>query len=189
MLHAGSITVSFDIVPTAGPFDVAAVGEAGGTVITINPAAGTYAASVTTPAAAPKFGDFSGSIALLWDYASCDWRTAACQPFPNNIFPASRMSPFWARAVQMLPAPNAAATPGPNSLLQASGTLSGSSFAVDDRTNSTLSKFGGFVQVPYGPFASQVSTFRLYVDGKLIASKDLTYAVWFRGQASASIGY
>jgi hypothetical protein len=59
--------------------------------------------------------------------------------------------------------------------LQASGSLSGSRFAVDAQNNSSLSIFGGIIQVPYGPFDAGVSTFSLYVDGRLIASKGLPY--------------
>ncbi len=183
MLHAGSFTVSFDIVPSASPFAVAAVGEAGGAIISIDPAAGTYSASVTTPALAAKQGDFSNSIAQLWDYIPCDWKSAVCLPFPDSRVPFTRISPYWARALQMLPAPNTTGPASPNAFLQASGSVSGSRFAVDDQNNSALSKFGGIVQVPYGPFATRVSTFKLYVDGRLIASKDLPYLVFQRAPA------
>jgi hypothetical protein len=87
MLHAGTFTVSFDIVPGAGPFAVAAVGEAGGVIISIDPAAGTYTASVATLTQAARFGDFSASTVPLWDFASCDWKSAVCLQFPNNIIP------------------------------------------------------------------------------------------------------
>ena len=53
---------------------------------------------------------------------------------------------------------------------------------MDDQNNSTLSNFGAFVQVPYGPFATGTSTFKLYVDGKLVASKDLPYLIYNRAQ-------
>ena len=80
----------------------------------------------------------------------------------------------------MLPTPNTPASP--NSSFQVSGILSGSRFVVDNETNSDLSLFGGFVQLPYGPFARQVSTFRLYVDGRLVALNDLRYVVFHRAQ-------
>ena len=175
MLHAGVFTVSFDIVPGAGPFSVAAVGEAGGSIISIDPAAGTYTASVTTLTPAERAGDYSSTIMPLWDYSSCDWKSAMCQPFPANIVPVSRIDPYWARATGMLPAPNTTAAASSNVFLQASGSLSGSRFAVDAQNNSSLSLFGGIIQVPYGPFDAGVSTFSLYVDGRLIASKGLPY--------------
>jgi uncharacterized protein (TIGR03437 family) len=182
MLHAGSFTVAFDILPSAKPFDVAAVGEGGGSIISINPAAGTYTASVHTTTPAAVLGDFSGLSAPVWDYLSCEFTSAACRPFPQNRIPLSRMSKFWVSAVRTLPTPNTPVAPSPNSSFQVSGKLSGSRFAVDNQTNSELSRFGGFVQVPYSSFPVPVSTFRLYVDGRLVASKDLPYLVFHRAQ-------
>ena len=182
MLHAGSFSVSFDILPpspSVGAFAVAAVGEAGGSVISIDPAAGTYTASVTTITTAAAHGDYSGTNLQVVDYVSCN-NNAVCQPFPGMVIPASRMDPFWARATQQLPAPNTPATASPNALLQTSGNLNGPRLVVDNQTNSALAKFGGIVQVPFGPFEKRVSTFKLYVDGKLVASKDFPYEVVHR---------
>jgi uncharacterized protein (TIGR03437 family) len=175
MLHAGVFTVSFDILPGASPFSVAAVGETGGSIISIDPAAGTYTASVTTLTPAATFGDFSNSTLPLWDYASCNWKSGVCLQFPNNQIPASRIDPYWLRATQMLPASNTTAAASPNASLQVSGSIGGSHFAIDDQTNGALSTVGGIVQLPYGPFELGVSTFSLYVDGKLIASTGLPY--------------
>ena len=186
MLHAGVFTVSFDIVPGAAPFAIAAVGEAGGAIISIDPAAGTYTASVATPTPAAAVGDFSSSIAPLWDYASCDWKSAVCFPFPNSQIPASRMDPYWLRAVHMLPSPDAGSTAGANGLLQISGSITGPRFVVDSQNNSVISAFGGIVQVPYGPFAVGISTFSLYVDGRLIATKGLPY--WPSQRAPINFG-
>ena len=188
MLHAGIFTVSFDIVPGAGPFSVAAVGEAGGSIISIDPAAGTYTASTTTPTPAARFGDFSSAMVTLWDYARCDFKSAVCGQFPSNIAPASRIDPYWANAVRMLPAPNITVPASSNALLQVSGSLSGSRFAVDGQNNSPLSTFGGIVQVPYGPFDAAVSTFSLYVDGKLIASKALPSVLYQRAPVNFGPG-
>jgi uncharacterized protein (TIGR03437 family) len=189
MMHAGTFTVSFDIVPGAGPFSVAAVGEAGGSIISIDPAAGTYTASVTTLTPAARTGDYSNSIMPLWDYDSCDWKSAMCRPFPSYIVPVSRIDPYWARATQPLPAPNTTAVASPNALLQVSGSINGSHVAIDSQNNSTLSAFGGIVQVPYGPFDVGVSTFSLYVDGHLIASKGLPYLLFQRAPANFGPGF
>jgi uncharacterized protein (TIGR03437 family) len=180
MLHAGTFNTSFDIAPSAGPFDVAAVGESGGVVISIDPKAGTYTASVSTLTIPPRFGDFHDSIAPLWDYASCIAPSAVCLPFPGpGILPPSRLSPFWLKAMQALPMPSAPDTP-PNASFQSSGSLSGSHFAVDAQNNSALANFGGVVQVPYGPFDLLASTFTLYVDGVAIAAKSLPYVPAYR---------
>ena len=184
ILHAGTFAVSFDIVPGAGHFTVAAVGEAGGSIVTIDPASGTYTATVTLPTQAARVGNFSLSIVPLWDYASCNWISAVCLAFPGSQVPPNRTTPWQLRAMQMLPAPNTAAPGSPNGFLQASGNLNGSRFTIDGQNNGTLASFGGFVQVPYGPFESGVSRFSLYVDGRLIASKQLPYVLYQRAPAA-----
>jgi uncharacterized protein (TIGR03437 family) len=170
MLHAGVFSTSFDIAPSAAPFDVAAVGEAGGVLISIQPSAGTYTASITTLTDAARAGDFHDVVVPLWDFASCSSTTAVCFPFPGpSVLPASRIPPFWVRATQGLPEPNAP-TNTPNALQQTAGALNGSHFVVDAQNNSALSKFGGIVQVPFGPFDLLGSTFTLYVDRSVIAA-------------------
>lgn len=188
ILHAGTFTVSFDIVPGAGPFAVAAVGEAGGSIINIDPVAGIYTATVATMTAAAAHGDFSGMVTPLWDYLSCDWKSAVCRQFPANLLPLSRITPFMARALQQLPAPNSITQGNPNAFLQASGNLSGSRFTVDNQNDSILSTFGGLVQVPYGPFEFGISTFSLYVDGRLIVSENLPYLLPQRAPANFGPG-
>ena len=111
-----------------------------------------------------------------------------CQQFPNSQIPPSKIDPSRVRATQILPAPNTTAVAGPNAFLQVSGTLSGSRFTVDAQSNSSLSTFGGIVQVPYGPFEVGVSTFSLYVDGQLVASKDLPYLLSQRAPANFGPG-
>jgi uncharacterized protein (TIGR03437 family) len=178
MLHAGTFSTAFDIAPSAAPFDVAAVGEAGSIVISINPTAKTYSASITTLTDPARAGDFSSSVVPLWDYASCI-NSAVCFPFPASIIPPSRFSPFWPRAMQALPEPNAAGT-APNALMQTSGSFTGSHFVINAQNNSALSAFGGVVQIPYGPFNLLGSTFTLYVDGVAIAAKSLPYVPAYR---------
>lgn len=87
----------------------------------------------------------------------------------------------------MLAMPNVITSAGPNASLQASGCLSdlqgavgGSRFVIDGENNRLLSMFGGMVQVPFGPFATRVSKFKLYVDGAPVASKEVTYGVPYR---------
>ena len=184
ILHAGTFAVSFDIVAGAGPFTVAAVGEAGGSIVTIDPASGTYTATVTLPTQAARVGNFSLSIVPLWDYLSCNWISAVCLPFPASQVPQSRSTPWLLRALQMLPAPDTAPPGSPNGFLQASGNLNGSRFSIDGQNNGTLASFGGFVQVPYGPFERGVSRFSLYVDRRLIASKELPYVLYQRAPAA-----
>jgi hypothetical protein len=88
----------------------------------------------------------------------------------------------------MLPAPNTTSVASANSILQVSGSLGGARFAVDAQNNSALSAFGGIVQVPYGPFDVGVSTFSLYVDGRLVVSRGLPYLLVQRAPKSFGPG-
>ncbi len=196
MLHAGTFSTSFDISPSAGPFDIAAVGEGGGAIISIDPTAscvndsgatsrGNYTASIGTVTADGARGDFSGSIVPLWDYLSCD--PVVCLGFPLSAIPAPRLDPFWVTAVHALPAPNAITEAGVNALQQISGCLAdlfpaagGSHFLIDAQDNRGFSVFGGFQQLALGFSNTRVSTFTLYVDGVKIASKALPYRVPYR---------
>jgi uncharacterized protein (TIGR03437 family) len=194
MLHAGTFTTAFDINPSAGPFDVAAVGSAGSAVISIDPtlsctnstgqvSRGQYNASIHTVTPEVAHGVFS--IVPLWDYLTCNG--AQCVPVPGSILPLSKLDPFWTKATGMLPAPGAVTSPGPNASVQVSGCLGdlqgaagGSRFVIDGENNRLFSIFGGIVQVPFGPFPTRVSKFKLYVDGAQVASTDVTYGVPYR---------
>jgi uncharacterized protein (TIGR03437 family) len=180
MLHSASFRVSFDIVPKAAPFDVAAVGTGGVSLISIDPATRTYTASVSTLTPDAARGDFSKSIVPLWDYTNCDALAVCVASRGPSVLPTSRIDPFWLQATRQLPAATAITSTSPNALLQGSGSVSGGRLTIDVNTNATLSRFGGIVQVPVGPFDKMVSTFKLYVDGRLAASKDVPYRVVFR---------
>jgi uncharacterized protein (TIGR03437 family) len=203
MLHAGAFTVSFDVNASAGPFDVAAVGEAGSALISIDPASpcdndsgsvsrGAYTASISTVTAAVARGDFSGSVVPLWDYLTCDPRSWECLASPLSTITQARLGQFWIRAAEMLPAPNLVVSPrgptlGGNGLLQIGGCLvdllaasGGSQVVIDGQKNRLLSTFGGIVQLPLGAFMTRVSTFKLYVDGVQVASKDVNYVAPYR---------
>ena len=180
MLHAGSFSVGLDLLPGATPFDIAAVSAAGSSLISIDPAAGTFTATITTITQQAANGDFSHAITPLWDYDSCVAPTAVCLPFPGSLIPPSRLDPWQLQATRQLPVPDTATVTSPNGTLQVSGKLSGSRFLIDSQTNAALSKFGGFVQAPYGPFEKAVSTFKVYVDGRLVISRDYPYTVVHR---------
>lgn len=176
MLHAGIFSVSFDILPAASPFEVAAVGAGGGSIISINPATRTYTASIATLSAALPSRDFSLFVPPVVAYFSCNPSSAVC---PVMGVPPPVTDPLF-QVARVLPIPVETTPTSPNAMLQLSGALTGSRFTVDAQTNTALSRFGSFVQVPYGPFDLRTSTFKLYVDGQLIAEKDLPYRVFHR---------
>jgi hypothetical protein len=197
MLHAGSFSTSFDIAPSAGPFDIAAVGESGGAIITIDPTAacvngngdtsqGTYQASISTVTPDGARGDFSGSVYPLWDYLTCD-PTSACLSFPLSNIPPARLGGPWVAATQMLPPASVLTSAGGSALALGSGCLDDlmasanrSHLTIDGENNQGLSVFGGFLQLALGPSGGRVSTFTLYVDGVKIASKSVSYMAPYR---------
>lgn len=107
-------------------------------------------------------------------------RLVVCFPFPGSIIPPSRLDPFWLQAIRQLPAPTATTPTSPNAIAQFSGKLNGSRLIIDGQNNTALSKFGGIAQVPYGPFNKGAARFTLYVDGRVVSSKDFFYDVAHR---------
>ena len=177
MLNAGAATVSFDIRPNAQPFTVTAVGPGATAFLQIDPAGGTWQGYVTSPSAIARAGDFSLYSIVVYDLLSG-------RPFPGNIIPISRFDPIEAQAANMLPIPNVffPTPPSPNATfvyasqpLKQSGHFSiGSGQASDDLRNLY---FGGFVNIGQPPPSTQIAEFFLFVDGVLVATKDVSYPV------------
>jgi len=176
MLNAGAATVSFDIRPNARPFTVTAVGAGGIASLQIDPASGTWQGYVTSPTPAARAGDFSFSGIVVHDLLSG-------APFPANIIPLSRFDPIAVQAASLLPLPNVSpGTPSPNGtfvyanrpLIQSGHFSIGSGQAIDDLTNLY---FGGFVNIGQPPPSTQTAKFLLFVDGTLVATKDVSYPV------------
>jgi len=166
LLTAGTFTTAFDIIQGANPFVVQATSPAGNATININPAQNTWQATYTVPTAATRNWDFSKAGFTVTNFLSG-------LPFPNNIIPLSLVDPLAASALSALPLPNGAATAGANGTWTASGTIpAGGHFTIGTGTNPP-SGFGGFINLTNR--GAQSVTFNLYVDGKLIASKQVSF--------------
>ena len=185
-LEAVAFSVSFQILPSAQPFTVAAVGEAGYSLITIDPVQGTYRILATEPTQATRLGDFSQpQFPAFYNWNSCRPDTALCDPLPANIIPASLLDPAQVQAQNWLPLPNTPVAQSFTALFQTMGTaVAGSTFTIDtsDTTSSTfgLGIFGGWLRLPWGPFATHDSRLELFVDGQSIASTTVTYSLVHR---------
>ena len=168
---AARIAARFDILPVARPFTLAATGEAGSLILRFDPSAGTYEGYVTVPTPATRAWDFSAAGLVPVDFL------AAGMPVPGAIVPISRVPPSMVRSMSFLPMPNTAGSSAGISTVRFSGTArAGSTFTISSDENAELSAFGGWLSLGWPQaFPTRTSTFRLYVDGKLIASKDLTY--------------
>ena len=185
-LQAAAFTVSFDVLPGARPFTVAAVGEAGSAIIQVDPASGSWQSSATVPSLATRFWSFSvGSPDLvLLDFYTCT-AGARCDPFLNNSIPISQVGLVEIMAQKLLPAPQDL---GPPKSLVGFWHSSGSA-SPGSRVNISVPdelRFGGWLHFPWGPFPTHTSTFKLYVDGNLIASQDAVYKLRYRTNAPAT---
>jgi uncharacterized protein (TIGR03437 family) len=181
LLCAGGFQTSFDILPDARPFTVLATSEGGSAFMQFDPAKSTYAATLTVPTGKARSGDFSNSeFDPVMDLASCS--SGGCMPMSMGMMmPGNRMPPGWRMALQLLPVPNDLGETSAMGMLKSSGTFTpGSKFSIDSVNHYELSTFGGFMALPYGNDAKRTTTFKLFVDGKLIASKTVTYDVMHR---------
>ena len=173
-------SVSLDIAPGAKPFSILATGEAGYARIEIDPPSGRWQASLTVLGPDVRNGQYT-NVGIIYDYYSCSTgqQGLLCFPFPASMVPRSRMFGSEVLAANQLPLPNATASAGVG-IFTASGTLpSTGRFVIDASkdTNSALATFGGLVSIPLGYLETRTAPLRLYVDGKLVASKDISYRV------------
>jgi uncharacterized protein (TIGR03437 family) len=162
---AATFTTAFDIIQGANPFVVQATSPAGNATININPAQNTWQATYVVPSSAARSWSFSQAGFTVTDFISG-------LPFPGNIIPFSRVDPLAASALSGLPLPNGAIN-GANGTWTASGTIpAGGHFTIGTGTNPPPG-FGGFINLTTR--GTQSVTYNLYVDGKLIASKQVPF--------------
>ena len=179
MPQAMQFSISMDILPNAGPFTILAAGESGSALIAIDPVQGTWQAANTMPTTAIRSGDFSALLPTeILDYLTCHVAgDLTCLPLPGNMMPASRMDPSMPHAFSFLPEPNSPSGGGMGVFILPGTLPAGGHFVIDGQNNSGVSYFGGIASIPLGYLDTRNAPLRLYVDGKLIASKDISYNV------------
>lgn len=175
MLYAGTFNTDFDIVPAAKPFQIVAqirdrTNVVSRAVVDIQPASHTWQATLPVPTTPARQYDFSEASLSVTDFLSG-------QPFPGSRVPPSRLDPMAVAAIGALPLPNTEpAQHSLNATFVASGTLpAGDHFSIGPSSLTQLANFGGFQIISWQPGASLTATFELFVDGKLVASKDVNY--------------
>ncbi len=167
LLTAATFTTAFDILPGASPFVVQAMSAAGNATIRINPAQNTWQATYVVPTAAADAGDFFGDGFTVTNYLNG-------LPFPNNIIPESLIDPPpLCRHPAFSRCPNAGGTTGPNGSWTASGTLPVSGHFTIGAGTSPSPNFGGFINLTTR--GAQSASFSLYVDGQLVATKQIPF--------------
>jgi hypothetical protein len=179
-LLVARFTARMDIGAAAGPFAIAAVTEGlASSVITIDPANGSFEGLVPVPTVAARNGDFSSSRDVRFDLLTCHPPGAdgmPAYPFPGNIIPMSRISPQEVQALKMLPLPNTEVAGSATGLLRVQGQVRrGATFVIDGSNNSALSVFAAYIPVRTMCARDQVTTLRLIIDGRQVASTDVNY--------------
>lgn len=170
-------SVSLEVAPGARPFTILATGEAGYARIEVDPPNGRWQATLSVFDPAIVQGDYA-STGRIYDYMMCDFRNnPPCSPFPLSIVPRSRLFPSEVRAFLALPLPTSPPSGGMGTFTASGNIPTSGRFVIDQATNSSLATFGGLVQIPLGYLDSRVAPLRLYVDGRLIAAKDVPYKV------------
>jgi uncharacterized protein (TIGR03437 family) len=185
LLLAAKFTARMDILPSAGPFVIAAVSDAATSIITVDPAKGTFEGTVTVPAIPTRFGDFSDSGITPIDFLTCQQAPAGvtCLPFPGRILPLSRIPPSELIAVNMVPLPDTPIAHSSTGVFKVRGTIRpGSTFLIDEQNNSSLSVFAGYVVIPVPaaltPLGSTgTAALKLFIDGNLVASTEVVYGI------------
>jgi hypothetical protein len=148
-------------------------------VITIDPANGSYNGLIPVPTLAARHFDFSSSADIMYDLYSCHSTSdggMSAFPFPGNILPINRVSPQEVQILNTLPLPTTAVAGSATGLLGVQGTVRrGATFAIDQANNSALSVFAAYVPVRTLCASDQVTTVRLIIDGRQVASTDVKY--------------
>ena len=172
-----------DIPPNANPFTILAVGEAGSANIQVDPSKGTWQATNTVLAAPVHFGDYSSVGITIWDFLNCRIATGlVCYPLPGNIVPASRIDPALRMAMNPLAMPDSDVSGGTGVHVMTGTIPTGGHLVFDAQSMPSVTVFAGLTTIPLGYLDTRTAPLRLYVDGKLIASKDLSYKVVTRPQ-------
>ena len=184
MPFAAVFNVSLDIAPNAQPFDLVATAEAATAVIHFDTQQGVYAATLTVPTSAAQNWNFSvygepPYSQAIYSFGTCTPTTGCIDtPFPGNIVPYASVDPVAKWALSYLPTSSTPANWTVNTTVVTTGTFTpGTTFKIDGGNHPELAAFGGFLQIAQAGSRTRTTTFGLYVDGKLIASKTGNYNV------------
>ncbi len=161
----GKLQLAFDIAANAKPFSALLKTDSGREVLRIDfdTAAGTATATMALPTSAERQGNFSNST----NGPALDLLNHGL-PFPGSLIPVGRLSPALLSAQQTVPLPNLP----PNLYKAVVEAKTGTTFRIDDATNSYLSAFAYYWAVTAGqltPGGTLTDRLTLFVDTAPVA--------------------
>lgn len=165
--YGGAFHVQFSVRAGARPFVVAVVGDAGGWFTRVDTANGMWHTLATSASVPTIYGDFSQFGAPLMDFAS------GCVPFGNNQIPSARLDPEVRQFMTWSMPPAEMVFPGNIAGIYDLFGPRPSSAGEFNRSGA----FGDFLQLPCGLEKEHKARFRIYVDGRMVASREFTYPI------------
>jgi uncharacterized protein (TIGR03437 family) len=170
LLIAAQFTAKFTPAAGAQPFTVAAVSEAGSSIITVNPSAGILNGAATTPTPQTRVFGFNNTEIFPIDFL-------VGLPFPGSVIPENRLDPVALTALAAMPSENLPLAGMSTAIFQtvASGAP-GATVEIDGQSNSGFASFAGWLTIPYAPYLKERSTtLELFIDGTLVATLEVPY--------------
>lgn len=185
LLIAAQINIDLEIKPNANPFMIVALTDVpqGGAAIYVNPAKGTWTASLSEPSAMERTYNFGPNT--VFDYTACQAQGPVlnCATFPEDVVPMNRVDPAALSLAESLPDPSySPSTAGETYYSEGSIPVDGH-LVINGSQLSSQSRFAGFdtalgVLLGNGNMTSQTVQFRLFVDGLELDSKTVQTPVY-----------
>jgi uncharacterized protein (TIGR03437 family) len=170
LLIAAQFMATFTIAAGAQPFTVAAVSEAGSSIIMVNPSEGILSGSATTPIPQTRVFGFSNTEIFPIDFL-------VGLPFPGRIIPENRIDPVALTALALMPSENLPLAGMSTAIFQTVASVPPSgTVEIDGQNNSGFASFAGWLAIPYAPYLkSRSTTLELFIDGTSVATFELPY--------------
>jgi uncharacterized protein (TIGR03437 family) len=171
LLIAAQFTAAFTLAAGAQPFTLAAVSEAGSSIITVNPSQGILNGTATTPTPQTRAFDFSHTEVFPIDFL-------VGLPFPGSIIPESRLDTVALTALTAMPSENLPLPGMSTAIFQTVASVPpGGTVEINGQSNSGFASFAGWLSIPYAPYLKDRSTtLELFIDGTLVVTLELPYS-------------
>jgi uncharacterized protein (TIGR03437 family) len=171
LLIAAQFTAKFTLAAFAQPFTVAAVSEAGSSIIMVNPSEGILNGAATTPTPQTRAFDFSNTEIFPIDFL-------VGLPFPGSIIPESRLDTVALTVLTTMPSGNLPLPGMSTAIFQTVASVTpGATVEINGQSNSGFATFAGWLTIPYAPYLKvRSTTLELFIDGTLVATLELPYS-------------